>query len=77
MLLPICKACLDDGYNIIVRAARQNTNAKQARMELENARALPREETTTADITGEEIAAEIVGSDESDVPVPLASTNKS
>ncbi len=39
VVLPICKAYLDDGCNIIVRAASQNTNAKQARMELENARA--------------------------------------
>ncbi len=48
VFLPICKACLDDGCNIIVRAARQNANAKQARMEIENARDLAREEATTA-----------------------------
>jgi hypothetical protein len=77
VVLPICKACLDDGYNIIVRAARQNTNAKQARMELENARVLAREEAATADIIDEEIAAKIFGSDEAAVPVPIASTNKS
>jgi len=77
VVLPICKACLDEGCDIIVRVARQNTNAKQAKMELENARALTREETFTAYIMDKEIAAEIVGSDEADVPVPIASTNKS
>ncbi len=46
-------------------------------MELENARVLAREEAATADIMDEEIAAEIVGSDEAAVPVPIASTNKS
>ncbi len=34
VVLPICKACLDDGFNIIVRAARQTANAKQAKMQL-------------------------------------------
>ena len=36
MVLPICKACLDSGCNIIVvRAARQNAKAKHARMEVD------------------------------------------
>ncbi len=30
-VLLICKACLDDGYNILVLAARQNAIAKQAK----------------------------------------------
>ncbi len=77
VVFPVCKACLDDGCNIIVRAARQNANAKQARMEIENARDLAREEAATAEIMDEEIAAEIVGSHEADVPVPIASANKS
>ncbi len=47
VVLPICKACLDDGYEIIVRAARQNANAKQAKMQIENARELAREELAT------------------------------
>jgi hypothetical protein len=45
-------------------------------MEIENARVLAREEAATAKIMDPEIAAEIVGSDEADVPVPIASTNK-
>jgi len=32
VVLSVCKACFDDGYNTIVRAARQNENAKQANM---------------------------------------------
>jgi hypothetical protein len=46
-------------------------------MEIENARDLAREEAATAKIMDEEIAAKIVGSHEADVPVPIASTNKS
>ena len=40
VVLPICKACLDSGCNIIVRSARQNAKAKHARLEAENARKL-------------------------------------
>ena len=35
------------------------------------------EEAATAEIMDEEVAAENVGSHEADVPVPIASTNKS
>ena len=45
-------------------------------MEIENARDLAREEAATAEIMDEEIAAENVRSNEADVPVPIASTNK-
>jgi len=38
VVLPVCKACLNDGYDIIVRSARQNANAKQAKMQIKNAR---------------------------------------
>ena len=31
-MLPVCKACLENGCNIIVRAAIQNARAKQARI---------------------------------------------
>ena len=58
MVLPICKACLDEGHNnIIVRAARQNAKVKQAK----NARELARAEVATAH-TLAEMAAENVGS---------------
>jgi hypothetical protein len=46
-------------------------------MEIENARDLAREEAAAAEIIDEEMAAEIVGSDEADVPIPIASTTKS
>ena len=46
-------------------------------MEIKNVRDLAREEATTSEIMDEEIAAKIVGSDEADVAVPIASTNKS
>ena len=30
VVLPVCKACLENGCNIVVRAARQNAQANQA-----------------------------------------------
>jgi hypothetical protein len=47
VVLPICKACLDNGYSIIVRAARQNANAKQAKIDADRAREALREEVHT------------------------------
>ena len=38
VVLPICKACIDDGCPIIVRSARNNANTKQARLEKQDAR---------------------------------------
>ncbi len=75
VVLPICKACLDDGYNIIVRAARQNANAKQAKIQIENARELAREELSTVEIM-EEMAAQDIGSGEAIVAEPIVCTKK-
>jgi len=33
IVLPVCKVCLENGCNIIVRAARQNAEAKQSRID--------------------------------------------
>ena len=49
MVLPICKACLDSGSNIVVRAARQNAMAKHARMEVDSDREALRAEVLAAD----------------------------
>jgi hypothetical protein len=38
VVLPVCKVSLQNGCNIIVRAARQNAWAKQARIDVEAAR---------------------------------------
>ena len=38
VVLPVCKACLENGCNIIVREARQNAQAKQARIDAKAAR---------------------------------------
>jgi hypothetical protein len=44
VVLPVCKACLENGCSIIARAARQNAEAKQARMEVAAAREAGRQE---------------------------------
>ncbi len=33
IVLPICEECMDKGLHMIVRAARQNAEAKQARLD--------------------------------------------
>ena len=38
LVLPICKACMESGCNIVVRSARQNAKAKHARMDLDRDR---------------------------------------
>ena len=48
IVLPICKACLDSGCHIIVRSARQNANAKQARLDADRAREVLRQENATS-----------------------------
>ena len=47
IVLPICKACLDSGCHIIVRHARQNATAKQAKLDAERARGTLRQERAT------------------------------
>ena len=44
IVLSICKACIDSDCHIIVRSARQNANAKQARLEADRAREVLRQE---------------------------------
>ncbi len=44
VVLPVCKACLENGCNIIVRAARQNAQAKQATIDDMAAREAGRQE---------------------------------
>jgi len=75
VVLPICKACLDDGHNIIVRMARRNANAKQAKVQIANAREVAREELATIEIM-EEMAGPDIGSDEADMAEPIACSKK-
>ncbi len=44
IVLPICEECMDKGLHIIVRAARQNAEAKQARLNSQAAREALRQE---------------------------------
>ncbi len=44
VVLPVCKACLENSCSIIVRAARQNAQAKQARIGAMAAREAGRQE---------------------------------
>ena len=62
MVLPICKACLDYGCNIVVRAARQNAKAKHARMEI--------------DMDREALRAEILAADEAREVAPASTTSE-
>ncbi len=66
MVLLICKGCLDEGHNIIVRAARQNARDKQANLQIENARELARAEVATTQMLIQ-MAAENVASVETDM----------
>jgi hypothetical protein len=58
IVLPICKACIDTGCHIIVRSARQNAIAKQARLDAVVAREVRRQEEATdvAAIEGVDVA---------------------
>jgi hypothetical protein len=80
VVLPISKACTNEGRDNIARTSRQNANTKQAEMQTENARELARAEVATAQILIE-MESENVGSLEADVrseqpPVSSASTPK-
>ena len=44
VLLPVCKVCLQNDCNIIVRATRQNALAKQARIDVEATKEVGRQE---------------------------------
>ena len=57
---------LVEGHNIIVRAARENANAKRAKIQIENARELTRAEIATAQLLTK-MSAENVGSLQADV----------
>ena len=57
LVLPICKACMESGCNVVVRSARQNAKAKHARMDLDRDREALRAETLAADETREVVAA--------------------
>jgi len=46
--LPFCMACADSGCHIIVRAARANAKAVQARLDRENAREAAATATATS-----------------------------
>ncbi len=48
-MLLICKACLESGCNIVVRAARWNAKAKHARMEVDRDRDALRAEVLAVD----------------------------
>ena len=62
-VLPIYKACLDSGCNIVVRAARQNAKAKHARMEVDRDREALRAELFAVD-EAREVAAATMTSEE-------------
>jgi len=49
VVLPICKACLDNGCNIVVCAVRQNAKAKHARVEVDRDREALRAEVLAVD----------------------------
>ncbi len=56
-VLPICKACLDNGWSIVVRAAHQNAKAKHARMEVDRDREALRAEILAVDEAREVVVA--------------------
>jgi hypothetical protein len=58
VVLRICKSCVDNGYHIIVRAARQNAAAKQANLAVKHARGVLRQEKTLIE---EEQDTEVAG----------------
>ena len=63
LVLPICKACMESGCNIVVRSTRQNAKAKHTRMDLDRDRealcadAPNLEEVLAADEAREEAAS--------------------
>ena len=61
---------LVEGHNIIARAARENANAKWAKIQIKNARELARAEIATTQILTK-MSAENVCSLEADVLLPL------
>ena len=63
-MLPICEECLANGCRVVVRATRQNAQAKQAKMDTKVARDARRKEVAnivdnTAPITDVEQSASI------------------
>ena len=68
IVLPICKACMDSGCHIIVRNARQNSTAKQAKLDAKHAREVARQENAVV-----ENAPNVVVEDASNVGVEDAS----
>ena len=46
-MLPICAECLANGCRVVVRAAKQNAQAKQAKMDAKVARDARRKEVTS------------------------------
>ena len=65
IVLPICKACIDSGWHIIVHHARQNANAKKARLDAERAMGVLRQEmTTTSGDASNNVALCVVASGE-------------
>ena len=70
VVLPICKACMDSGCHIIVRNARQNATAKQAKLDAKHAREVARQENAVV-----ENASNGVVEDASNVVVDVAPPN--
>ena len=83
LVLPICKACIDSGCHIIVRGARQNANAKQAKLVANHSREVLRQEMvleedspnglSTAGIFDEEAQATGVAEEQHDTRSPRRS----
>jgi hypothetical protein len=82
IVLPVCKACLENGCSIIVRAARQNAEAKQARIEAAAARKAGRQEreveavATASATTVASPAATIADSHRVATPVATSAPNR-
>ncbi len=69
LVLPICKACMESGCNIVVRSARQNAKAKHARMDLDRDREALR--------TGAPNVEEVLAADEArEVAAPTTTLTK-
>jgi len=78
VVLPICKACMDSGCHIIVRNARQNATAKQAKLDAKHAREVARQENAVVENASNVVVedASIVGvEDASNVVVEEAPSN--
>ncbi len=82
VVLPVCKVCLENGCNIIVRVARQNTKAKQAKIEAAATREAGRQvrEDEAAAIAGAIVAATTIASNPAATPAttsaPKANSRK-